>query len=155
MSAGADADAEQVAASLQAVRRAMREAIWSDARRLGPPAMTPQQVFALQVLVDHQRETGGGMSVSQLTERMGLAHSTVSGIVSRLEARELVERATDDRDRRITRIRVIDPVLDWVKRDLPAMRLGPLAAAMSRATPAERAAVIDGLETLKRLIAEA
>lgn len=149
--AAAEAAAEQVAASLEAIRRAMREAIWAQARRL-PVSLTPQQVLALQLLVDQQRDTGGGLTLSGLAKRMGLAHSTVSGIVSRLEARKFVERTTDPQDRRFSRIELTAPVKDWVERELPATRLGPLADALNRATPQERAAILTGVETLERLV---
>jgi DNA-binding IclR family transcriptional regulator len=44
-------------------------------------------VHALQVLVDEMRDRGSRLSLSELSRRMGLAHSTVSGIVTRLERR--------------------------------------------------------------------
>jgi DNA-binding MarR family transcriptional regulator len=83
---------------------------------------------------------------------MGLAHSTVSGIVTRLEQRGLLQRTTRAEDRRTTSIGLTDPVKQWVKDDLMGSRLRPIVAALERATEAERAAILTGLATLERLI---
>ena len=66
--------------------------------------MTPPQITALEVLVDHTRETGAGLTVSELSTRMGLAHSTVSGIAARLERHGLLSRTPQPDDRRYTRL---------------------------------------------------
>jgi hypothetical protein len=44
------------------------------------------------------------------------------------------------------------PVRDWLDRDLPAARLGPLVNAMENATEEERSAILDGLAVLRRLL---
>jgi len=55
-------------------------------------------------------------------------------------------------DRRYTRLELTGPVRDWLDRDLPAARLGPLVDAMRNATDAERSAILDGLAALRRLL---
>jgi DNA-binding MarR family transcriptional regulator len=85
---------------------------------------------------------------------MELAHSTVSGIVTRLERRNLVQRARHPDDRRFISIELTPPVKDWLEHELPAARLQPLAAALASATEAERATIRDGLATLQRLLAQ-
>ena len=150
---GTGGDAARVSGHLEAIRRVIRESIWAEARRF-PIPLTPQQVLALQILVDHGRDAGSGLSLSDLSQRMGLAHSTVSGIVTRLEARGLLQRTADPEDRRFVRVELTEPVRDWVQRDLPTLRLGPLARAISKATADERARVLDGLAILERLLAD-
>jgi DNA-binding MarR family transcriptional regulator len=147
------AEAARIAAHLDGIRRALRRSIWAEVRRL-PLRLTPPQVLAMQVLVDNARDqqAPAGLSLSQLSERMGLAHSTVSGIVSRLERHGLVQRTTRPDDRRYAHIQITDPVRDWVERDLPALRLQPLATALDQATDDERAVVLRGLVILQRLI---
>jgi DNA-binding MarR family transcriptional regulator len=145
-------DAARVAAHLEAVRRVLRESIWSEARRY-PVPLTPPQVLALRILVDHLREAGQGLSLSELSRRMGLAHSTVSGIVTRLERRGLLRRTTRPDDRRFVTIELTQPVKEWVGHELPALRLRPLTAAIGQATEQERSAILDGLATLERLLA--
>jgi DNA-binding MarR family transcriptional regulator len=85
---------------------------------------------------------------------MGLAHSTVSGIAARLERHGLLSRTAQPDDRRYTRLELTEPVRDWLDRDLPAARLGPLADAMRNATDEERSAILDGLAALRRLLPE-
>jgi MarR family transcriptional regulator, organic hydroperoxide resistance regulator len=147
------AEADRAAAHLEVIGRALRQSILAQVRRL-PLRLTPPQVLAMQLLVDHARDEPAptGLSLSQLSERMGLAHSTVSGIVTRLERHGLVRRTTRPDDRRYAHIAITEPVRDWVERDLPALRLQPLATALGGATDDERAAVLRGLATLQRLI---
>jgi DNA-binding MarR family transcriptional regulator len=144
-------EAGQVAGHLEAVRRVLHESIWSEARRY-PVPLTAPQLMALRVLVDHVRDSGEGLSLTELSQRMGLAHSTVSGIVTRLERGGLLRRTTRPDDRRFTTIELTQPVRAWLDRELPTTRLRPLVAALGRATTGERATILDGLATLERLL---
>jgi DNA-binding MarR family transcriptional regulator len=144
-------DAARIAGHLEAVRRVLRESM-SAAAESYPVPLTPPQVLALQVLVDEVRVSGHGPTLSELSRRMGLAHSTVSGIVTRLERRNLVERTPDPDDRRFIRIELTEAVKGWVEHDLPAARLRPLALAISEASARERAVILKGLATLERLL---
>jgi DNA-binding MarR family transcriptional regulator len=147
-------EAARILAHLDVIGRALRQSIWAEVRRL-PVRLTPPQVLAMQVLVDNARDqqAPAGLSLSQLSQRMGLAHSTVSGIVTRLARHGLVRRTLRSDDRRYAHIEITDPGRDWVGRDLPALRLQPLATALGQATDDERAAVLRGLTILQRLIA--
>src|SRR5271170_4540899 len=55
-----------------------------------------------QRIVMHALVTADGLSLKQLAARVGLAHSTVSGIVDRLESRGFAIRRQDETDRRAT-----------------------------------------------------
>jgi DNA-binding MarR family transcriptional regulator len=103
------AEAARAADHLDAIRKAVRDSVWEQARQ-HPVPLTPPQVLALQVLVEALRETGAGLSLSDLSRRMALAHSTVSGIVTRLERRGLVQRTPRPDDRRFVRIELTRPV---------------------------------------------
>lgn len=145
------ADAERITAHLETIRQALRRASWTEARRY-PVPLTPPQVLALQILVDHIRDTGAGLSLTALSQRMGLAHSTASGIVTRLERRGLLRRAASEQDRRFIRIELAEPVKQWLDHDLAAARFGPLTAALHAATADERATILNGLTILRRLL---
>src|SRR5689334_18601946 len=73
---------------------------------------------APQVVVIRELVTSPGMSLKELSKRVGLAHSTVSGIVDRLERDSLVYRQVDPEDKRITRIYVTQMVLDYTNQTL-------------------------------------
>lgn len=143
--------ATQAAEYLETIRRRLRDSISAEARRLSVP-LTPPQLLALELLVEEQRRSGAGLSLSDLSSRMGLSHSTVSGIVDRLTKRGLLERTTRPDDRRYTQIELTSNVERWLEHNLPASRLQPLADALARASKADRNAVLDGLAILARLL---
>ena len=88
----------------------------------------------------------------ELSDQLGLAHSTVSGIVDRLEKRGFVKREAVETDRRITKIVVADHVRDYMRDTWPSLELNPLVEALGAATPAEREQVLKGIRTLRRLL---
>ena len=153
-----DEEATEIAASLDAIGRVMRRSAWDEARKL-PVALTPPQLLAMQTLVEAGRAGlesgdpgGGGLSLSALSTRMGLAHSTTSGIVDRLERLGLVRRVPRPDDRRFAIVQLADAVSAWVRDDLPSRKSAPLSAALRRATSEERTAIREGVATLERLL---
>jgi DNA-binding MarR family transcriptional regulator len=136
---------------LEAIRRMLRDAAWAEAGRLRVPLTAPQ-LLAVQVLVAELRASNSGLSLSELSRRMGLAHSTVSGIVDRLEQREFVRRVRQRQDRRFVSIELSPAVSRWLKTELPKVSRGPIVEAFERATPRERDLVVAGLETLHQLL---
>jgi len=95
---------------------------------------------------------GEGLSLSALSSRMGLAHSTTSGIVDRLERLGLVRRVPRPDDRRFAIVQLADAVSAWVRDDLPSRKSAPLSAALRRATSEERTTIREGIATLERLL---
>lgn len=65
--------------------------------------ITSPQFIALQLLID-----GGDLTIGELSDKNGLAFSTTTDLVDRLERNELVERVRDTGDRRVVRIHVLD-----------------------------------------------
>lgn len=108
--------------------------------------LTGPQVAALTALVRQ-----GPATLTELAERLHLSHSTTSGIVDRLQARGLVARSRDERDGRVSRVAVTAPVEAYVRK-LRSSPYGGLVTALERATPAQRAAVVEGLSTLRELL---
>lgn len=136
--------AQKIEAQLQGIRRKLRgplEAEYAKGQVTGP------QRLVMEVLVRSE-----GMSLKELSAAVSLAHSTVSGIVDRLQARGMVERRSGSEDRRITEVRVTKAVRDFMQNRAPEMTLNPLLAALERASAAERNAVQAGVDTLERLL---
>jgi DNA-binding MarR family transcriptional regulator len=146
--------AAEVAAALEQIRRMLRASIAAQARQMSVPLTSPQ-MLALETLVEELRTSGGGLSLSELSTRMGLSHSTVSGIVDRLEAREFLRRTQREDDRRFIEIQLTDVIQRWLREELPAARTDPLATALANTSAAERASIRDGVVALARLLAEA
>ncbi|HLR03743.1 MAG TPA: MarR family transcriptional regulator [Virgibacillus sp.] len=65
--------------------------------------ITSPQFIALQLLID-----GGDLTIGELSNKNGLAFSTTTDLVDRLEKNKLVERFRDTNDRRVVRIHVLD-----------------------------------------------
>lgn len=65
--------------------------------------ITSPQFIALQLLID-----GGDLTIGELSNKNGLAYSTTTDLVDRLEKNKLVERFRDTNDRRVVRIHVLD-----------------------------------------------
>jgi MarR family transcriptional regulator, organic hydroperoxide resistance regulator len=94
----------------------------------------------------------GGLSLKELSSRLGLAHSTVSGIVDRLERRGLLRREPDARDRWLTIDVPSETVKAYVRRAAALHHPEPLVEALRRATAEDRSKIMAGLTTLRPLL---
>jgi DNA-binding MarR family transcriptional regulator len=138
--------AQQLDRDLRAIRQALFKPVQSEIAR---GRLTGPQLSVMQILAPSE-----GLSLKDLSQQAGLAHSTVSGIVDRLEARGLLKRETNPSDTRFSRIVVSEPVRTFMQDRLPALTTHPLADALQRAKPAERKKIADGIQALRRLIAD-
>jgi DNA-binding MarR family transcriptional regulator len=142
----------EIEQQLRSIRREMRRVIEDDQRR---SRLTPPQRQAMIALFQaDQSAASGGLTLKELSERMGLAHSTVSGIIDRLERRGMVLRQVHPADRRATRIVMTNPVRAYIEQRLASHLHGPLLDALRRATREEREAILTGISTLHRLLVE-
>ncbi|MET8761832.1 MarR family transcriptional regulator [Lentzea sp. NPDC004782] len=139
-------DAEAVMTHLRALRQELLTTSMEPSGDRERSGLTTPQVSAVHSLL-----TVGPATVTELARRLNLSHSTTSGIVDRLEARGLVSREQDANDRRYTRVRVTAPVKQY-RQDLSDGPYGRLTLALQGASPAQRKAVLDGLETLRALL---
>jgi DNA-binding MarR family transcriptional regulator len=141
------AQAERVDRDLGAIRRALRKPVEAE---IAQGALTVPQIAVMQEVVLHN-----GISLKDLSRRLSLAHSTVSGIVDRLEKRDMIERRTDQSDGRVSSIYPSAIVAKYVSEELPALTRGPLQQALQRATAAERDLIERALRRLRELLDEA
>lgn len=93
----------------------------------------------------------GEMKISDLSEKMGLSNSTVSGIVDRLEKQGIVERVRSMDDRRVVQVNVTSEHKAYVKNKFDVIER-KLEDIMNDATDEEVKKVFEGLEILKELI---
>jgi DNA-binding MarR family transcriptional regulator len=136
--------AQEIDTHVRAVRQALRQSMEVEIARGG---LTGPQVNVMQALVEKN-----GMSLKELSAAVGMAHSTVSGIVDRLEKRGMLVRQADATDRRFSKIVVSQIVQDYVRKEMPAIRLHPILKALRRAKPAERETIVEGFRTLRRVM---
>ena len=136
--------AQEIDEHLRRVRRVLRQPLETEFARGG---LTGPQRGVMQAEVH-----ANGMSLKDLSRSVGLAHSTVSGIVDRLVKKGLLARQSDKKDRRLSLIVPSRQVRDYVRNKLPALTIHPLQEALRRTRPAERTAILDGLRILRRAV---
>jgi DNA-binding MarR family transcriptional regulator len=136
--------AQEIDQHLRAIRRTLRQPVEAEFSKSG---LTGPQRSVMQAVV-----LAGGLSLKEASRQVGLAHSTVSGIVDRLERQGLVERQTAKKDHRVKLIVASKVVRDYVRDTLPTLVVHPLLEALKRAKPAERRAVVEGLRILRHAL---
>ncbi len=129
---------------LNVIRSLLRRSGLAD---MAGSSLTPQQIIVLKEL-----SLQDGLTLKQLSARMALAHSTVSGIVDRLEQKNLVHRRPDPQDRRYSRIYRSEIVAEYLRYHAPSQRTNLLVGALQRAQPSERKLILKGLAALQRLL---
>lgn len=138
--------AQEIDGDLRAIRRTIGKPL-ADAVARGEPTAPQRGIMQILVRTD-------GLSLKDLSRQAGLAHSTVSGIVDRLEKRGMATRQADPEDGRFSRIVVTDAVREFLHEKLPELNVQPLVDALHRASPAQRKKIVAGLRTLRRVLEE-
>jgi DNA-binding MarR family transcriptional regulator len=137
-------EAEEMERDLRAIRRALHRPFEEEIAKGG---LTVPQKAVMQVIVGQD-----GISLKDLSIAVSLAHSTVSGIVDRLEKRGMIERRPDARDGRIRSIHASAPVTKFIRETIPELSRGPLATALERTTGEERKRIGWALKRLRELL---
>lgn len=140
-----DSDIDSLAHSIELdlgeIRQILRRPLDAEYAR---GQLTAPQRMVMQVLFHSD-----GMSLKELCEQVSLSHSTVSGIVDRLQAKGMVARNTDTADRRLTRIAVTPVVRQFMQQQAPRLTAQPLIEALSRLSEQDRRAISRGLRLLR------
>lgn len=136
--------AQRMEGDLSAIRRVMRQPLESEFQR---GDLTPPQTAVMRVVVRHR-----GISLKDLSRDVSLSHSTVSGIIDRLEKRGLIQRRPDPGDGRFVRIYPTAPVTRFIRHEMTALVCGPLQNALSAASPEERTQLESAVRRLRQLL---
>jgi DNA-binding MarR family transcriptional regulator len=110
------------------------------------------QLTAPQRIVMQALFFSEGMSLKELCQRVSLSHSTVSGIIDRLQAKGMAARSIDSADRRLTRIAVTPVVRQFMQQEAPRLTAQPLIEALSRLSEQDRRAISRGLRLLRKAL---
>ena len=138
--------AQELEQHLTAIREEIRRPVEAEFAKGG---LTGPQRSVMQAVVHSD-----GRSLKELSAQVGLAHSTVSGIVDRLEKRGMLKRHANATDRRHTRIVASAEVREFMEKKYPVIAASPLLTVLCRATPGERDAVLRGVRALRRLLGQ-
>lgn len=141
-------DLNGMAATIERYLREIREIV----RRPLESEFARGQLTAPQTSVMNAIFHSAGMTLKDLSRRVGLAHSTTSGIVDRLAARGMLERKPSSTDRRFTIIDAAPVVREFMAKQAPALLAQPLINALGSASSAERELILEGLKTLHRVL---
>jgi DNA-binding MarR family transcriptional regulator len=106
---------------------------------LGPRHAAPMLTLAFE-----NRE----LSVSELSQRIGLSLATTSQLVGELSRAGLVERAEDERDRRRTLVRLPEAHRPHIQAML-AGHIAPMQRALERLSPQARKHFLEGFRVLR------
>jgi DNA-binding MarR family transcriptional regulator len=95
----------------------------------------------------------GKMTMSELSNYIGLSNSTVSGIVDRLEKHEYIRRVRDDEDRRKVYVEITEKFNDVAKKSHKKIEK-QLEERLNKVSDKELNTVIEGLKILKKIFEE-
>lgn len=139
-----DGDIKTLVDNLFFLFRALHRGLESQAIKDG--STLPQRIVMGQ-LVRH-----GDMSVKELSQKVGLSHSTISGIVDRLERKGLVKRSRDQQDRRITKVTITDSAKNHFHNMMTQRMFSGIVEAFNLASAGEQVKILEGLITLRHLL---
>lgn len=105
----------------------------------------PQLMLLREVYINPE------ISIRELSEKLGLAKSTVSGIVDRLERQGAVSRVRDENDRRVVKIKM-EPKSLAIRETLVAIKTNYLANLIKGLAPQETDMIVDSLNKLNELM---
>jgi DNA-binding MarR family transcriptional regulator len=127
---------------------AVRTTVTRLSRALRQQADTSLTATQLSVLGAIHR--AGSISMGELSGQERLSAPMISKVVASLEDQDLIERGTDERDRRVCLVRVSETGRRWIDREL-ARSNARIADRLEALSARERAAVAAALPLLDRL----
>lgn len=91
------------------------------------------------------------VKITELSSKLSLPNSTISGIVDRLEKQGMVARERSEKDRRVVYVS-ISPHFKEMHQHLRENLFLNIEKVMNQGTPEDRDVIFNGLNTLKKLL---
>lgn len=137
-------EAQEIVGLFRKFRRHIARGSRAELARSG---LTAAQVSVVSLL-------GGGeaMTLSELSHELELSHSTVSGIVDRLQAKGVVQRTPHPEDRRYVQISLVEKVKQRGTVAAPDHTMSRIEDALVAATSEQRQAIKEGLTLFYQVI---
>lgn len=132
--------------TLKALRRVLRAAEGGTRKLAATTGLTPSQLLVL-------REIDGGVNVTpgQVAQRLQFSHATITAIVDRLVALELVTRVRSDQDKRRMLLGSTDKGRDCLN-NAPDMLQEVFKARFAALPSWEQAMILAGVERLADIL---
>lgn len=141
-----EALARQIEQRLTAIRQHLRKPLEAEFAR---GQLTGPQRSVMSVVVAAREP----LRLREITAAVGLAQSTVSGIVERLVQNGMLVRAEDSRDARASRIAASPAVRAFLEKQMPKLKLSPLLAALRSGGRADAETILAAVTRLDELLA--
>lgn len=91
------------------------------------------------------------LKITELSAKLSLCNSTVSGIVDRLEKQGMVERKRSEQDKRVVYVSISSNFKE-MNQNFHKRLEGTIENTMNKGTPEELDKIFVGLDALKRLL---
>jgi MarR family transcriptional regulator, organic hydroperoxide resistance regulator len=140
-------EAREIVGLFRSLRRHLVRGSRAELARSG---LTAAQVSVISLL-----GTNDSMTLGDLSRELELSHSTVSGIVDRLESKGVVKRRPSPEDRRYVQISLTERVASQAPALSDDGPIGRLEAVLRKAAPDERKSIKEGLALLVRFADQA
>jgi len=114
----------------------------------GNSGITPPQGMVLGILSRENK-----LKITELSSKLSLSNSTISGIVDRLEKQGMVERVRSDTDRRVVYVQ-ISPEFKEMHQSFHNRFEKNIENVMSKGTSEDLEKIFEGLSTLKKLLSD-
>lgn len=137
--------AREIDRSLTAIRQMLQRPL---ASAFAEGNLTGAQRAVMRALLEAQTP----ISLNGLRQQLGLAQSTVSGIVERLVKRGMIARETDPRDGRGVLLAPAKVVREFLEKKVPELTRSPLADALRGAEAGEPEKIMKALRRLRALL---
>lgn len=139
--------ARQIEQRLTSIRQHLRKPLEAEFAR---GHLTGPQRSVMSVIVAASEP----MRIREVTAAVGLAQSTVSGIVDRLVQAGMLVRRDDPKDARASRIVASPAVRTFMEKKVPQLTLSPLLAALRRGGRKDAETILDAITRLDTLLAK-
>lgn len=139
--------ARQIEQRLTSIRQHLRKPLEAEFAR--GHLTGPQRSVMSVVVAAHQP-----LRIREVTAAVGLAQSTVSGIVERLVKSGMLVRTDDPADARASCIAASPAVRTFVEKQMPQLKLSPLLAALRRGGRKDAESIAAALTRLDELLAK-
>ena len=139
--------AQQIERRLTSIRQHLRKPLEAE---FAKGHVTGPQRSVMSVIVAANQP----LRIREVTAAVGLAQSTVSGIVERLIRSGMLVRTDDPSDARASRIAASPAVRNFLEKQMPQIKLSPLLAALRSGGRKDAESIATALTRLDELLAK-
>jgi DNA-binding MarR family transcriptional regulator len=136
---------EEMLTLIKRIMSLIKQSFESDLKKMD---VTESQILVMRVLNHY-----GDMKVSDISRKLDLSNSTVSGIIDRLVEKKIVERKRSEKDRRIVMISLAEEYRQPVRKHLNAFAQ-KMRRVLSTTTEEDLDFILEGLEKLRTILEE-